>query len=214
MSSIGAAGALPQSLSPLSRLQSELASEVSSGAISASDQSALGSALSDIDSALKSQASSGAARSPDGIKSKIDALIAGEVQDGKLTAAQADELKTVFAKTFQGGPAAGGAPKAHGGGGGGEASKSSTDPADTNGDGVVTAAEQAAYDAAHPTDASATTDPSVSSSDTSSSGSDPSKLISDFLKLLQDAQSKTASYSASGQTAAQQAQSQIVSYQA
>ena len=40
--------------SPLTRLRSELASEVSSGAISASDQSALSSALTDIDSALKS----------------------------------------------------------------------------------------------------------------------------------------------------------------
>ena len=34
--------------SPLTRLQSELSSEVSSGAVSASDQSALSSALTDI----------------------------------------------------------------------------------------------------------------------------------------------------------------------
>src|ERR1017187_9720231 len=69
--------------SPLTRLQSELSSEVSSGAVSASDQSALSSALTDIDSALKSQASSGG--SPGNVKSKIDSLIAGAGKDGKPT---------------------------------------------------------------------------------------------------------------------------------
>ena len=94
-----------QSFSPLSRLQSELTSEVSSGAISSGDQSALSSALNDIDASLKSQAQSGGSRpSPGAMKSKIDSLIAGEVKDGKLTSAQADELKNVFANAFQGGP--------------------------------------------------------------------------------------------------------------
>jgi hypothetical protein len=116
MSSIMSATAMPQSFSPLSRLQSELASEVSSGAISSGDQSALSSALSDIDTALKSQAPSAGSRpSPDAMKSKIDDLIAGEVKDGKLTSAQADELKNVFAKTFQGGPGGAGGPGGPGG---------------------------------------------------------------------------------------------------
>jgi hypothetical protein len=94
-----------QSFSPLSRLQDELASEVSSGTISSNDQSALSSALSDIDAALQSQASSGGSPpSPGAMKSKIDSLIAGEVKDGKLTSAQAAELKNVFANAFHGGP--------------------------------------------------------------------------------------------------------------
>ena len=40
--------------SPLQKLQDELQSEVNSGAISSSDQSALSSALNDIDSSLQS----------------------------------------------------------------------------------------------------------------------------------------------------------------
>ena len=42
--------------------------------------------------------------SPDEMKSKINDLIAGEVSSGKLTSAQGDELKNVFANTFKGGP--------------------------------------------------------------------------------------------------------------
>ena len=106
MSSISSAvGA--QSFSPLTRLQDELASEVSSGAVNSSDQNALSAALTDIDSELKSQMqSAGGAQppSPGDMKSKINSLIAGEVSNGKLTSAQADELKNVFANAFKGGP--------------------------------------------------------------------------------------------------------------
>lgn len=117
-----------QSFSPLSRLQDELASEVSSGAISSDDQSALNSALSDIDASLQSQApSTGSPPSPGAVKSTIDGLIAAEVKDGKLTSAQADELKSVFAKAFQGGPGGpGGADKDGDGPSGTSSSQSST----------------------------------------------------------------------------------------
>ena len=211
MSSISSFGALPQSFSPLSRLQSELASEVSSGTISSGDQSALSSALTDIDSAMQSQApSAGSPPSPGAMKSKIDSLIDGEVKDGKLTSAQAAELKNVFAQAFSGGPSGAGGPGgpggAHGGGGGGGgAGKTSSDPADTNGDGIVSAAEQAAYDAKYPAQADATSN---------SSNSDSSKLLSDFLKLLQDSKSGSSSYSANGDNLSSQLQSLIVSYQA
>jgi len=47
-----------QQQSPLTTLQNELASQVSSGAISSSDQSALSSALTDINSALQNNTSS------------------------------------------------------------------------------------------------------------------------------------------------------------
>jgi hypothetical protein len=99
-------------------LQNELQSEVSSGAVSANDQDALSAALDDIDSTLRSQRPQpGSARpSPDEMKSKIDDLIAGEVQNGKLTSDQAEELKNVFAKAFSHGPGGAGGP--HGGPGG------------------------------------------------------------------------------------------------
>lgn len=100
-----------QSFSPLQRLQNELTSEISAGTISAEDKTALSSALSDIDSALKSQMQAGGTPpSSDEMQSKIDDLIAQQVDDGSLTEAQASELKDVFANAFQGGPGgAGGA---------------------------------------------------------------------------------------------------------
>ena len=90
MTSISAAsGSTYQS--PLQLLQAELQSEVNSGAVSSSDQSALSSALTDINSSLQSgsgasgQPASSTNSSPGDLKSKIDNLIAGEVSSGKLT---------------------------------------------------------------------------------------------------------------------------------
>lgn len=91
--------------SPLDLLKQELAKEVSAGTVSSSDQSALSSALDDIDSALKSgigSSSSSSSASPQDMKSKIDGLIQNEVSSGKLTSDQATELKSVFANTFSG----------------------------------------------------------------------------------------------------------------
>ncbi len=96
-------------LSPLQQLQAELQSEVNSGAISSSDQSALSAALTDINSSLQAGSASnpgGGTNSPPGdLKTKIDNLIAGEVSSGKLTSAQATELQGVFQAAFAGGPA-------------------------------------------------------------------------------------------------------------
>jgi hypothetical protein len=102
-------------------LQNELQSEVSSGAISTDDQNALSTALDDIDATLRSQRPEpGSARpSRSEVKSKIDDLIGSEVQNGKLTSDQAEELKNVFAKAFShGGDGAGGPQGAPGGPGG------------------------------------------------------------------------------------------------
>ena len=97
-----------QSLSPLTLLQNELTSEVSAGTISSSDQSALSSALTEIDTQMKSErATGGSPPSPGDMQSKIDDLISTEVSNGKLTSGQAEELKNVFAKAFQGGQGAG-----------------------------------------------------------------------------------------------------------
>src|ERR1043165_7467983 len=72
--------------SPLQRLQDELTSEVNSGAISSSDQSALSSALTDIASPLQaSRDSDQSGGAPDDLKSKIDDLIQSEASSGKLT---------------------------------------------------------------------------------------------------------------------------------
>jgi hypothetical protein len=101
--------------SPLQRLQDELQSEVSAGTISSSDQTALSSALTDIDTALQasraSDQSSGTRPSPGDLKSKIDSLIAGEVSSGKLTSDQATELQGVFKAAFANGPGGPGGPR-------------------------------------------------------------------------------------------------------
>ncbi len=173
-----------QSFSPLSRLQDELTSEVSSGTISSSDQNALSAALSDIDLQLKSQmqsAGSGQPPSPTDMQSKINDLIAGEVTNGKLTSAQADELKNVFANAFQHGPGGAGGPPPGG------------PPPGAGGDG---------------------SGGSNAAGSTSTTSSDASKLLQDFLKLIQDLQSSSSSYGTDGNSLAAQIQSLIVNYQA
>ena len=122
MTSISAASTSAY-LSPLQKLQDELQSKLNSGAIGSSDQDALSSALTDIASSLQTSRASdqagGTKPSPDGLKSKIDDLIAGEVSSGKLTSDQATELQDVFKAAFAGGSGgAGGAHGSHGGHGG------------------------------------------------------------------------------------------------
>ena len=94
--------------SPLQKLQDELLSEVKSGAVKSSDQDALASALTDIDSAMQasraSDQASGTRPSHADLKSKLDDLIAGEVSSGKLTSDQATELQGVFKAAFAKGP--------------------------------------------------------------------------------------------------------------
>lgn len=106
-----------QHTSPLQRLQDELQSEVSSGTISASDQSALSSALDDIDSSLQPDGTSdqSGGSGPDGIKSKIDDLIQQEVSSGKLTDQQATELQNIFKSAFSHGPGGADGPPPAGG---------------------------------------------------------------------------------------------------
>ena len=121
MTSISAASAQTYQ-SPLQKLQDELLSEVKSGAIKSSDQDALASALTDIDSAMQasraSDQASGTRPSPDQLKSKIDDLIAGEVSSGKLTSDQATELQGIFKAAFANGPGGAGGPGGPGGAGG------------------------------------------------------------------------------------------------
>jgi hypothetical protein len=168
--------------SPLQKLQDELQSEVNSGAVSSSDQSALSSALNDIDSALQggqADASSGSTNtSPGDLKSKIDSLIANEVSSGKLTSDQATELQGVFKQAFAQGGGAAGAPDAAGG---------------TGGTGHAHHGHHGGHGGPPPTDSS-TTD------GTSSTGS-ASDILQQFLQALQSSQS-AASPSPYGATGA------------
>ena len=204
MTSIAATGAAGY-LSPRDRLQNELLSQVSSGSISSSDQSALSSALDDIDQSLKSDRSSNSQASgppsPDQIKSKITDLINGEVQNGKLTSDQATELQNVFSNAFaKGGPGGAGGPGGpggpggagghhghHGGGPGGASSSDSSSAAD---------ALLAAIN-------------SNSSGGTSSTDGTDS-LIQTFLQSLKDSQQQGAGYTASGDAGSSAASNALV----
>ena len=176
--------------SPLQKLQDELQSEVSSGAISSSDQDALSSALTDIDSSLQSQGApdtTGTQQPPDDLQSKIGDLIAGEVSSGKLTGDQAAELQSVFSNAFAGGGAGGpdGAPAPGGAGGGHKAGGH------------------------HHGGAGGTS----SSADSSSSTSSASDLPQQFLQSLKDSQSSsTAGYDATGDGNSTAASALLVDY--
>lgn len=167
--------------SPLQRLQDELQSEVSAGTISSSDQTALSSALTDIDAAMQASRStdqsSGTRPSPEDLKSKIDSLIAGEVSSGKLTSDQATELQGVFKSAFANGPGGAGGPGGPGGAGG-------PPPGPPPSDG-----------ASGSSTTSTSSSGSSSSSDSTYSADD---LLKEFLQLLQNSLSSSTSYSATG----------------
>ena len=166
MTSISAASA-SQHPSPLQRLQQQLQSDVSDGTISSSDQSALTTALQDIDTSLqqgRSSDESGATRpSKDGLKSRIDDLISNEVSNGTLTSSQADELKGVFQSAFA---------KRPGGAGGPPPGPPRSDDGSS--------------------DSSSATDPTSSNSTDGSTA----KILEQFLQALQQSQSSSPSYGA------------------
>ena len=181
MTSISAASAQTYQ-SPLQKLQDELLSEVKSGAIKSSDQDALASALTDIDSAMQasraSDQASGTRPSPDQLKSKIDDLIAGEVSSGKLTSDQATELQGIFKAAFANGPGGAGGPGGPGGAGGPPPGGPGGPP---------------------PADGASSTD-DTSSSTTSTSIDD---ILKQFLQSLQESLSASSStYGATGNSSA------------
>jgi polyhydroxyalkanoate synthesis regulator phasin len=85
-------------MSPSDRMKLALQSAVTAGSVKSSDQSALSSAIDDIGSAMKASGPPTAGTSPTTMKTKVDGLVDQEVTDGKLTADQATELKSVFAQ--------------------------------------------------------------------------------------------------------------------
>ena len=187
MTSISAASAQTYQ-SPLQKLQDELLSEVKSGAIKSSDQDALASALTDIDSAMQasrtSDQASGTRPSHADLKSKIDDLIAGEVSSGKLTSDQATELQGIFKAAFANGPGGAGGPGGPGGAGG---------PPPGGGPGGPP-----------PSGDESSSDDSSSSSSSSTSIDD---ILKQFLQSLQESlsASSSTSYGATGTTSSSSA---------
>ncbi len=198
------------SFSPLTRLENQLSSDVSSGSISSDDQSALSSALSDITSQLQTPGAGSGPPAPGAIQAQISGLIQGEVSSGKLTAAQGQELQQVFTQAFQGHHGGHHHAKAAGDGDssqGASATGGTTDATDTT---------DSSSAGAGSTSSASSTDPTAST-DQSSSASDVNQLMQDFLKSVQDSQNANSqSYSGTGgsDTLTAQVSSLVVNYQA
>jgi hypothetical protein len=126
MTSISSSMSTHQFLSPRDRLQNELTTHATAGTVKSEDVQALTTALDDIDASLSAErtsAGSGARPSPSELTDKVNDLIDGLVDKGKLTDDQAEELKGVFASALpQGGPPPGPPP---GGGASGKETDSS-----------------------------------------------------------------------------------------
>ncbi|NEU13524.1 hypothetical protein G3T14_15490 [Methylobacterium sp. BTF04] len=170
------------------RVAKAISGEVSAGTISASDGTALTSALKSIDSSLSADRSAASSTSatastadqaqrldPTQLKTKVDGLIDAQVSGGTLTSAQADTLKQIFASGgTEASQGVGGAQKAHGGhhhGGGAPPTTLDT-----------------------PTTGSAATDATASTTDSAS-------LLDSFIKQLQSTQSTASGYASSGSAA-------------
>lgn len=175
------------------RLSDAIQQQEQSGALSSTDATALTSALSSIDSSLQgdsssntsatstSGTSSGNKLDPSSIKDRIDSLISDQESSGALTSGQASELKNLFASH-------------------GQSVTSSGSSSDADGDGP---------DGPPPGPppvggVSGTSSSSASSSTSSSTGTSASDLLNTFIQQVQAAQSNSASYAASGQTASTQ----------
>jgi hypothetical protein len=197
--------------SPLQRLQQELQSEVSGGTVSSGDQTALSSALIDIDSSLKSDASASqsASASPGDIQTKINDLISKEVSSGKLTSDQASELQNLFSKAF-----------AEGSGGQGAGGPPPGSPPGSPPDGIASSQTDEGFSIADlvssgstpSTNSASSVDGSTSTDSSSAKISDVNNILKDFLKLLQDSQSSGATYGSSG-SASTSLSALLVNYQ-
>ena len=87
--------------SPRTQMDQRISAAVSAGAISSTDQAALGTALDAIDSSLAAERASGSKPSGN-MKSRIDGLIQQQVDSGTLSDEQASELQSFFAKGAEG----------------------------------------------------------------------------------------------------------------
>lgn len=186
--------------SPREDMDSRISAAAQSGSISSTDQTALESALDNIDSSLASSQSSGSRLEPSEMKNRIDSLIKDQVDNGTLTEEQASTLQSFFAKgpdgkggssesgtgsvEGAGGPGGAGGPR----GGGGPQGMRGPPPPPPSGD-------------AKGSDSSSS-DSNNSSSSTSSSEDVDDKLetLISFLQNLRDnlSSSSNSTYSQSG----------------
>ncbi len=169
------------------RIDDRIEQGVSSGSISATDATALNSALDSIDASLSSDGTSGATSStgssgrasrpdPAAMKEKIDGLIADQVSAGTLTSDQADTLKSLFS---------GGGDEARGAGGpGGPGGPPPSNAAGSDG----------ASDGSYASDVNAAA----------------SKLISDFLSQLQSSLGSSGGYGSTGASSASRTATSLV----
>ena len=163
------------------RLQTRITNAAASGQLSQADGTAIGSALGDIASQLQSSSSPGGTTSsgPAQFRKKLDNLINGEVASGKLTDAQATELKSILQPGKNGPGGAGGAGHGHHARG---ASGGKGKGNDGDGDDQASASSSSNGLAA-----------ALQASDPSQTGSAASSdALTGFLKLLQDAQKSLA----------------------
>ncbi|MGC5781090.1 hypothetical protein J4O73_20435 [Methylobacterium sp. NFXW15] len=157
------------------RMSSTIKSELSSGALSSTDATALTSALDAIDTSLSSSTGTGSTAAassrldPGSMKDRIDSLISDQVDSGALTSDQADELKNLFAS-------------------GGRSTEASSSASGTS--------EIGGPPPGPPPGGSP--DGTTSDGSSSTSGTSSSDLLSTFMQQLQAAQSKNAAYGATG----------------
>ena len=190
MSSISFSGSVsrPDFSTLRKQFDTRIDADVTSGKISSDDATAIKSAEDGLSKLFDSTSSASTPNSssfdPSQLKTKVNSFIDGEVKSGKLTSAEADELKSVLQKGAPGGPGGADGPKGHGGpGGAGGAHKKSS-----------------AIDALLQNDDD---DSDSTTTDTTSSSSDVTKLLDELIKKLQ---------SGTGTDKSQKAQPQFVDY--
>lgn len=194
MSTISSGGSAAMT-SPRDRLQQMLDNAVSAGSVSKTDETALSSALDDIDSQMqagKPSAGGASGGTRTSMKDKVDGLIDSEVSSGKLTDDQATELKKMFAEAHKAMGHHGGPPP--------PPPASSTDDS-----------EERLIDQIDAASSTSSTTSGTSSSSSSSSGSDPLASLdaaitklSDFIKKLEAARAENSVYDSSGSSATTQ----------
>jgi hypothetical protein len=165
------------------RLQARITSAAMTGQMSQADGTAIGSALGEIASQLQTSRSQvGAANTgPAHFRKKLDNLINGEVASGKLTDAQATELKGMLQPSKGGSGSAGGPEHGH-------RAKGAPDGQDkeNDGDGDDKASASSSNASNGLTAALQASNPSQAASTASS------EALAGFLKILQDAQKTLA----------------------
>lgn len=178
--------------SPREDMDSRISAAAQSGSISSTDQTALESALDNIDSSLASSQSSGSRLEPSEMKNRIDSLIKDQVDNGTLTEEQASTLQSFFAKgpDGKGGSSESGTGSVEGAGGprggGGPQGMRGPPPPPPSGD-------------AEGSDSSSDSNSSSSSTSSSEDVDDKLETLISFLQNLRDnLSSSNSTYSQSG----------------